>query len=247
MVIDPTHPWKLPRLDCKFPPYPFVMSVASWKSLLTRAKQGDAQAEWEVAGRYDDGCKDKAGRILVGRSKRKAAEWYRRAAEHGCAEAQNALGVLLGSGIASVRNRREALMWLRRAFRAGDNSAANNIAITLREGGDLRRAVHWFRKTVASGDDGSLIQLGIHLYWGKGIRRNPVAAVRCFRKATKAKNICEADRDDAFFYLGIAYLEGNGVKASVTTARKLLQRANVDNDHPAAFRVLQEIEHLKPS
>jgi hypothetical protein len=56
----------------------------------------------------------------------------------------------------------------------------------------------------------------------------------------RAKNISEAERDDAFFYLGIAHLEGKGVSMSRATARKLLRRANVDNDHLAAQRVLQE-------
>jgi TPR repeat protein len=62
-----------------------------------------------------------------------------------------------------------------------------------------------------------------------------------FRKATKGKNICESGRDDAFFYLGIAYLEGKGVRASIPAARKLFQRANVDNDHPAARSILLEL------
>jgi TPR repeat protein len=86
---------------------------------------------------------------------------------------------------------------------------------------------------------GALVQLGIHYYWGKGVRKNPIAAIRCFRKATKGKDMCEFERDDAFFYLGIAYLEGKGVTVSIPRARKLLQRANVDNDHPAARRALQ--------
>jgi len=134
-----------------------------------------------------------------------------------------------------------------RAFRAGESCAASNIAITHRQNGDLRKAVQWFRKSVVSGDDDALIQLGIHYYWGKGVRKNPIAAVRCFRKATKGKNICEAGRDDAFFYLGNAYLEGKGVRASASTARKLLQRANIDNDHPAAQRVLQGLARTSTS
>lgn len=210
------------------------MSVAEWKTLLDKAKRGNPEAEWDVAGRYDDGCKDKKGKILVRRSAPKAAEWLRRAAEHGCASAQSNLGVLLGSTD-------EALLWLERAFRAGHSLAASNIAITHRERGNFKKAVQWFRKSVASGDDDALIQLGIHYYWGKGVRKNPVAAVRCFRKATKGENICEASRDDAFFYLGIAYLEAKGVTGSIPTARKLFQRANVDSDHPAAHRVLQEL------
>ncbi len=235
MVIDPKSPWKLPRLNSEFPPYPFRMTVAEWKALLAKAEQGDAEAEWEVAERFEDGCKDKKGEILVKRSARKAAEWLRRAADHGCAPAQCNLGVLLG-------DTREALGWLMKSFRAGENIAASNIAITHRQRGNFRKAVQWFRKSVAASDDDARIQLGIHLYWGKGVRRNLTAAVRCFRKATKGKNISEAGRDDAFFYLGIAYLEGKGVTKSISTARKLLQRANIDSDHPAAQRVLQELD-----
>jgi hypothetical protein len=151
------------------------------------------------------------------------------------------LGVLLGDREHADKNLREALVWLERAFRAGDSCAANNIAITHRQNGDFKKAVQWFRKSIASGDDDAFIQLGIHHYWGKGVRKDPIAAVRCFRKAAKGKNICEAGMDDAFFYLGIAHLEGKGVKASIPTARKLLQRANIDNDHPAAHSVLQEL------
>lgn len=238
MIIDPKFPWKLPRLNSEFPPYPYRMSVAEWKALLTKDKQGDAEAEWEVSGRFEDGCKDRKGKILVKRSARKAAEWLRRAAEHGCVPAQCSFGVLLG-------NTREALAWLIKSFRAGQSIAASNIAIIHRQNGNSRKAVQWFRR-IASGDDDALIQLGVHYYWGKGVRRNPTAAVRCFRKATKGKNICEAGRDDAFFYLGMAYLEGKGVAKSIPTARKLFQRANIDSDHPAAHRALQELVRSLP-
>src|ERR1035441_4863891 len=137
-----------------------------------------------------------------------------------------------------TRNPREALVWLKRAFRGGDSCAPVNIAVTYRETGNLRHAVRWFRKSVALGDDGALIQLGIHCFWGRGVRTNAAAAVRYFRKAAIGKNISEAERDDAFFFLGKAYLEGRGVKLSIPTARRMLKRANVDNDHPAARSLL---------
>lgn len=141
MVIDSRFPWKLPRADCESPAYPFRMSVAEWEDLLARAKQGNPEAEWGVAGRFEDGCKDKKGKILVRRSARKAAEWLRRAAEHGCASAQNNLGVLLGNRERTDKNRREALVWLGRAFRAGERCAASNIAIAHRQNGNFRKAV----------------------------------------------------------------------------------------------------------
>lgn len=239
-IVNPKLPWKLSR-EWRLPLGSFTTSASEWRALLARADANDPEAEWGVAERYEDGCKDKTGKIVVRRSARKALEWLRRAAEHGCAPAQNNLGLLLDEGKVLRRNRREALRWTKKAFRGGNNCAANNVAIMYRESGKIGEAVRWFKKGVAAGDDDALIQLGLHYYWGKGARKNPAAAVRCFRKATKAKYISEAGRDDAFFYLGIAYLEGKGVKDSRRTAKRLFERANIDNDHPAARNALRQL------
>jgi TPR repeat protein len=47
-------------------------------------------------------------------------------------------------------------------------------------------------------------------------------------------------KDDAFFCLGLAYSEGAGVKKSIRTAVQLFERANIDSDHPAARKMLQD-------
>lgn len=242
IVIDPKFPWKVTLRGRNYPLYTYEMSASEWRALLGRAKRGDPEAEWEVADRYGDGCKSHSGKILVKRSRRKAAQWFRRAAEHGLSPAQNTLGVLLSNGDGVRKNVEEALLWLRRASRAGDTCVAQNIAITYREIGDLRAAVRWFRKSADAGDGDAMIQLGVHYYWGMGVRKNPTAAVRCFRIATKVTNICEASRDDAFFFLGFAYFKGEGVRASLTSARKMFERANIDNDNPAARKMLRQLQ-----
>jgi uncharacterized protein len=221
--------------------YGYKMSLSEWQSLLVRAENGDPEAEWEVADRYADGCKDKRGKVIVRRSPARAARWIRQAAEHGSGPAQNNLGILLGNGNGVRKNVEEALSWLRKAFRAGDPCAGQNIAITHRENGDLKAAVRWFRKAAEEGDGDALIQLGVHYYWGRGVRKNPRAALQCFRIATKAKNISELGRDDAFFFLGIAHYEGRGVRASIPNATKFLKRANIDGDHVAAEKMLSKL------
>ena len=221
------------------------MSAVEWRSLLAKAEGGDAEAEWRVAELYDDGCKDMRGRVLVRVSNRKAVEWFRRSAEHGCGSAQVNLGVILGDDYGVEKNVREALLWLKRAFRGGDSGCApNNIAVTYRENGNFRQAVRWFRKIDTSHDDGILVQLGIHSYWGKGVRTDHRAAVRYFRKAIRGKNIWGFDLDDANFYLAIAYLEGKGVRKSLKMAQKHLELANRDNDHLAAQRLLKQLRRL---
>ena len=155
-------------------------------------------------------------------------------------------GILLGDGNHIRKDVLEALYWLKRAFRSGDSCAAQNIAITYRQMGDLKSAFNWFRKSAETGDGDALVQLGIHHYWGKGTRKNPKAAVSCFRRAAKAQNICEAGKDDAFFWLGVARFQGQGVKPSTAKARKLFERANIDDDHPAARKILRLLESSDP-
>jgi len=247
VVIDSESPWKVTQREWGWPLGTYKMSASQWQALLARAKRGDPEAEWGVADRYGDGCKNHSGKMVVRRSRTKAARWFRRAAEHGSSAAQNTLAVVLSNGDGVRKNVDEALSWLRKAFHAGDVIAAQNIAITYREIGDLRAAVKWFQKSADAGDGDALIQLGIHYYWGKGVKKNPKAAIRCFRMASKAKNISEGGRDDAFFLLGVAYSEGEGVRTSIPSARRLFERANIDNDHSAARRMLLHLEAQRVS
>jgi hypothetical protein len=193
-VIDSESPWTVTQRGWNWS-YSYKMSASEWRFLLSQGKSGDREAEWEVADRYAEGCKDNRGKIIVRRSASKAVQWFRRAAEQGSGPAQNNLGVLLSNGDGVRKNVEEALLWLKKAFRAGDSCAGQNIAITYRENGKLEAAVKWFRKSANRGDGDALIQLGIHYYWGRGIRKNPKAAVRCFRMATKVRDITEGGRD----------------------------------------------------
>jgi hypothetical protein len=239
-VIDSESPWRVTLRNWNWS-YGYKTTASEWQSLLVRAKNGDPEAQWEVADKYADGCKDKRGKVIVRRSAAKAAQWFRLAAERGSTPAQNSLGVLLGNGNGVRKNVEEALLWLKKSFRAGDSCAAQNIAITYRENGDLQTAFKWFRRAAEAGDGDALIELGIHYYWGKGVRRNPRAAVRCFRNATKAKNISGVGRDDAFFFLGIASCEGRGVPVSISNAKKFFKQANIDSDHVAAAKMLSRL------
>lgn len=218
------------------------MSVTEWETLLQKAEDGDMEAQWEVADRYHDGCRDDNGDVLVKASSANAVEWFRKSAEAGYAPAQNNLGVMLGDGDGVDKDADLAIYWLKKAYRAGDSCAPQNVAMTYRDMGKFKRAIHWFNKCAVTGDDNAILQIGIHYFWGKGARKNYSKAVECFQKAIKGKNIAEASRDDAHFYLAIAYLEGKGFPKSIPTARKLLKRANKDNDHPAARELLRELE-----
>ena len=233
-------PWKLPR-EWRLLRGSFTTSASEWRALLERATQTTPKPNGELPGDTRTDVKTKPERSVVRRSARKAFEWFRRAAEHGCAPAQNNFGLLLDEGKVVRRNRREALKLDEESVPWRRYLCSEQCRVMYRESGRMREAVRWFKKGVAAGDDDALIQLGIHYYWGKGARKNPAAAIRCFRKATKAKNISEGGRDDAFFYLGNCVSRRQGVKVSRPTAKRLLERANIDDDHPAARNALRQL------
>lgn len=118
-VVDPVSPWGLPSSYTGYPKYLYTISPVEWKDLLAKAGRGDAEAEYLVAAYHSNGCKDRRGRILVKVSDQKAAEWYRRSAEHGNLYGKSALGVILGGHCGVRKNVREAMLWLRRAVRGG--------------------------------------------------------------------------------------------------------------------------------
>jgi TPR repeat protein len=148
---------------------------------------------------------------------------------------------MLSSPKATAANRREAKTWFMKAYRQADSTAADNLAVMYREDGDFRSAVSWFKKSTALNDESARLQLGIHYYWGIGVRKNYRDAIQLFRETVRAKHIAEIERDDAYCYLAIAHLEGNGVSQSSQAAAKLLKQANRDNDHPAAQLLLRRI------
>jgi TPR repeat protein len=217
------------------------MARERWSELERKAQAGDAQAQWEVGSWFEDGLADLNGRVLVHANARTAVRWYRLSAIGGNSSAQISLGNSLSNGRGVCRDDAEALRWYKRALRQGDFCAPNNIAAVYRDQGDHRRAMFWYRRAVAIGDDDALVEVGFRYYEGTGVRRDPVEAVCCYRKAIASKNITEAGRESAMFHLGVAFHEGRGVKQSDVRALKWLRRANTDDDFPDAHDLIEKI------
>ena len=89
------------------------------QELITRAEQGDADAQAELGSYYfvEGGPRNYA----------KAAEWYRRAAEQGHAPAQFNLGVMYKKGEGVPRDYAEAAKWYRKAAEQGRVSAQGSL------------------------------------------------------------------------------------------------------------------------
>ena len=112
------------------------------------------------------------------------------------------------------RDDAEALLWFKRALLQNYHVAPINIAGVYANRRNNRRALLWYQRAAAIGDGDALVEVGRRFYAGVGVRRDSEHAVRCFRKAITSKNISQAGREDAMFYLGTAFHEGRGVKQS---------------------------------
>jgi len=211
-----------------------------WKSLLEKARKGDAKAQLDVGVYYADGFNDSKGKRLVAKDPAKAVHWYRLAAEQGNSEAQNQLGVCLSTGIGTRLDLKQALSWTTKAFAQGDSLAAHNLATIYRDMNQFNKAFELYNRAVAMGELDSLLEVGLSFYYGIGTTKNSQAACKCFKRILKAKpsKTTETTREDAYYMLGVASLEGKGIKQSISKARSYFEQADKDDDHRAAQLLL---------
>jgi TPR repeat protein len=216
------------------------MNKTTWKSLLEKARKGDAQAQVDVGVYYADGVIDSKGNRIVVKDPAKAVRWYRLAAEQGNSEAQNQLGVCLSTGIGTRRDLKQALSWTSKAFAQGDPLAAHNLATIYRDMGQLNKAFEYYKRAVAMGELDSLLEVGLSLYYGIGTTKSPQAACKCFQRIVRAKpsKTTESTREDAYYMLGVASLEGKGIRQSISKARSYFEQADKDDDHRAVQLLL---------
>ena len=108
---------------------------------LRLAEQGDAKAQFHIAGLY------RAGRGVV-RDEGASLRWYRAAAENGLAEAQFELAKAYDTAIGGLRDPFEAVRWYRLAAQQGFGRAQYNLGSMHGNGEgvpkDYTKAYMWF-------------------------------------------------------------------------------------------------------
>ena len=101
----------------------------------------------------------------VVRDPKKAAEWYRKAAEQGYADAQNNLGLLYAGGTGVVKDEAKAAEWYRKAAEQGNAAAQNNLGLLYVDGRgvakDEAKAVEWYRKAAKQGHEAAQYNLSL--------------------------------------------------------------------------------------
>lgn len=149
------------------------------------AKQGDINAQHNLAVMYDDGDG-------VRQDKVEAIGWYRKAAEQGDADAQNRLGIMYENGEGAKPNKFESVRWFRMAAEQGNAEAQFNLGINFDTGKfllqDKGEAARWYQKAAEQGIAAAQFNLASMYFNGEGVTKDKEKSIYWARKAADQGN-----------------------------------------------------------
>ena len=159
----------------------------------------------------------------VARDDKKAADWYRLAAERGDREAMFALAMFHIGGRAGAVDREQAAKLLAAAAKLGHVAASYDLALLYIEGQlfpqDFKRAAELFRSAAQAGSPEAQYALATLYKEGRGVTKDVNEAARWLAAAAAADNV------DAQVEYAIALFNGTGVAKNETASAALLQKA----------------------
>jgi TPR repeat protein len=134
---------------------------------------------------------------------------------------------------------------LKAAARAGDTTAELNIPVAYRDAGNMRRAFYWWKRCSDAGDGDACVDVGYCLHHGIGVRRDLPAAKRAYALAIAPELVTDWGREEAMYFLALAFLDKGATAREKQKAKTLLLQANRDGDYPEAQMLLDRIESTK--
>ncbi|TCR68682.1 tetratricopeptide repeat protein [Bosea sp. BK604] len=191
-------------------------------ALQRRAEQGDAQAQFDLGKRYQQGQGVRA-------DFRKALGYYRQAAKQNHPLALNNLGVSYETGNGVPRDPVQAKAYYQAAAKLGSMVAQYNLGTFLYKSaaGDdaaLREAFRYFTQAAELGHINAMRALAEFYRGGRIIPKDDAAVLLWIRKAEAAG--CVKAKTD----LAIAYQRGLGVVADLPVAVALYRQAAEGGD-----------------
>ncbi|MBC8391551.1 MAG: SEL1-like repeat protein [Deltaproteobacteria bacterium] len=188
----------------------------SVEQLLTKAEQGDVQAQCDLGYIYYSG----QGVI---QDYEEAIKWSTKAAEQGFAVAQCNLGIYYTNGQGVPQNYKEAVKWFTKAAEQGDVQAQCNLGIYYSNGKgvpqDYKEAVKWNTKAAEQGYAQAQYNLGVMYYNGQGVPQDYKETVKWFTKAAEQGDVY------AQYNMGVMYTKGEGIVMSDKEAVKWYRKA----------------------
>lgn len=179
-----------------------------YQEQLEQARQGAADAQYEVGAMYEKGRGVAADRT-------QATEWYRKAAAQGHNRAASALARMEGNEQRLAKAQAQA--------ESGDAEAQYNLGNMLLTGTgtavDLRQAEIWLQRAASQGLDKAQFKLGHLHYVTLGESSDNTVAFDWFSKAAATGYA------PAMYYLGDMYANGSGVNQDYKAARSWYEKA----------------------
>jgi TPR repeat protein len=173
------------------------------------------------------------GKKTLSQSFKKAAEFYKKAADREYAPAQYHLGMLYEDGRGVEVDEIQAVQWYYKAAMQGNANAQYELAIRYEHGQgvgeDETQAVQWYHKAAIQGNANAQFKLGMRYVNGRGVKKDEVLAVQWFTKAAEQGNA------NAQYNLGVMYEKGRGVKKDEVLAvqwfTKAAEQGNANAQH----------------
>lgn len=216
-----------------------INNTETWSTLLEQAKKGDSEAQFEVACYFDEGwVVDDI--IIVEKDNEKAYQWLLKAYENGNINATVRLADYLSEGKYCEKDVEKAKELYQIGIINGIGFSAINLATIYRDNNDFETAFKLY-ETAQQLDKTNLIQLAYCYHFGIGTKKDKIKAFNIFQNIASDNSEyanCEYDVEDANYFLGLYYLEGEIIEKSIDKAREYLKIANNDNDHRNAAELL---------
>lgn len=201
------------------------------------ADGGDAQAQFELARRYENGDG-------LEKDMEMALYWYRKAAEGGSIQAASDLSWFYSSAAGQVvaRDYVEAEKWCRIAAEAGHSSAQSRLGWLYEHGyGGLEQsyqeAAKWFALSAENGHAGGMANLGNMYLNGWGVEKDYTIARQWIEKAVELGSAYACSR------MGRIYANGFGVDPDPEEAFKWYMKGAEGGDSSSQHSVAYCLRH----
>ena len=165
------------------------------RQILPLAQKGDAESQYQLGMLYKEGSPE------TPKDPVRAVDWFRRSAEQGNAQAENALGIAFQHGYGVTRDDVVGFDWLYKAALKGNAPAQHNLALAYHAGqGTLKsesEAFTWFLESARNGQASSQARLcAVYQQGNLGVAADPTMAYAwCLIAATTAKQPAQIKRD----------------------------------------------------
>lgn len=156
------------------------VTLPKFESQLGLAEQGDADAQYQIGGRYAEGNG-------VDEDFTEALKWYQKAADANHAEAQYELGTAYAYGMKVQHDYEKALEWFKRAAEQGHIEAQYNLGMSYCHGlagdADHALAAQWYRRAADAGHSEAQVALADLYLEGTGVEEDVEQAVQWYERA----------------------------------------------------------------